>query len=133
MLIILILAFLGFNIFVYLAKGTQNITNFFSPLLTKLIGITTLITGQTINMSAEGAKSVVNNTASVIDSGLSDVQNTIPTTKPVGQPIDIHQPPVDVLQQSTLNNALNKAQTNQTQNYESDIANSSIQGGGKAG
>ena len=28
-LIIVILAFLGFNIFIYLAKGTENITNFF--------------------------------------------------------------------------------------------------------
>ena len=35
-IIFFILAFLGFNIFVYLAKGTQDITNFFTPLFQKI-------------------------------------------------------------------------------------------------
>ena len=39
LLIILILAFLGFNIFIYLAKGTQEINSFFAPLLTKIAGL----------------------------------------------------------------------------------------------
>ncbi len=38
LIIILILAFLGFNIFVYLAKGTQNITNAFAPLIQQIFG-----------------------------------------------------------------------------------------------
>ena len=36
LLIILILAFLGFNIFVYLAKGTQGISDFFAPIINKI-------------------------------------------------------------------------------------------------
>ena len=54
-LIFLILAFLGFNIFVYLAKGTQDITNFFAPLLEKLFGTAASVTGQTVDVAAEGA------------------------------------------------------------------------------
>jgi hypothetical protein len=36
LIIILILAFLGFNIFIYLAKGTQDITSFFNT-ITKMV------------------------------------------------------------------------------------------------
>jgi hypothetical protein len=43
LIIILILAFLGFNIFVYLAKGTQDIASFFGPLTQKLFGTTALV------------------------------------------------------------------------------------------
>jgi hypothetical protein len=32
-IIIFILAFLGFNVFAYLAEGTQEVTNIFSPLV----------------------------------------------------------------------------------------------------
>jgi hypothetical protein len=37
-IIFFVLAFLGFNIFVYLAEGTQEITNFFGPILKKVFG-----------------------------------------------------------------------------------------------
>ena len=40
LLVILILAFLGFNIFVYLAKGTQDITNIFASLIEMVFGTT---------------------------------------------------------------------------------------------
>ena len=46
LLIILILAFLGFNVFVYLAKGTQDITNFFAPLFEKIFGTAASVTGR---------------------------------------------------------------------------------------
>jgi hypothetical protein len=54
-LIILLLAFLGFNIFVYLAKGTQDITNFFAPLIEKIFGTTVSVTGQTVDVAAVAA------------------------------------------------------------------------------
>ena len=38
-LIILILGFLGFNIFVYLAKGTQDVNDFFAPLVQKITSL----------------------------------------------------------------------------------------------
>ena len=135
-IIILILAFLGFNIFVYLAKGTQDVTSFFAPLLQKIFGTTAAVAGQAVDVSAEGAKAVVGGTAGAINTGLTAVQNVTPNGAPSsvpGQPIN--QQKVDVLQQSTLNKALNTAQTQQSsqQDYQADVANSSIQGGGKAG
>jgi hypothetical protein len=78
LIIILILAFLGLNIFVYLAKGTQDITNFFGPFLQKIFGSGASAVGNVVDVSSEGAKAVVSGTANVIDTGLTDVQNITP-------------------------------------------------------
>jgi hypothetical protein len=78
-IIILILAFLGFNIFVYLAKGTQEFNSFFAPLITKITGIFGSVTGQVVDVSAEGAKAVVGTSAHAVNTGLDSVQNAIPT------------------------------------------------------
>ena len=132
-IIILILAFLGFNIFVYLAKGTQTVTDIFAPLLKKIFGTTVEITGQAVDVSAEGAKAVVGGTAGVLTSGLTTVQNITPnpagaSSSVKGQPINQQQ--VDVMQQSTLNRALNTAQTQQPQqDYQANEASSSVHGG----
>jgi hypothetical protein len=63
-IIILLLALLGLNIFVYLAKGTENLVNIletiFGPFL-KLIGYSTIsTTKQTIETSATGATTSIN-------------------------------------------------------------------------
>lgn len=135
-LIIFILAFLGFNIFAYLAQGTQDITNFFAPLMQKIFGATAEVTSQTIDVSAEGAKAVVGGTAGVIESGLTAVQDITPNGAPSsikGQ--QISQQKVDIIQQSTLNRALNTAQSQQPQqqDYEANEASSSVHSAGKAG
>jgi len=137
LIIILILAFLGFNIFIYLAKGTQDITNFFAPLLHKLFGVTIATTSQVVDVSAEGAKKVVGETANIVESGLTSVQNITPNntnsnSSLKSQQIDINSTKPDVIQQSSLNKALNSSQEQQY-NYEADNASSSIQGGGKGG
>lgn len=137
LLIILILAFLGFNIFVYLAKGTQDITNFFSPLMGKLAGLVANVTGQTIDVTAEGAKAVVSGTANTINTGLTDIQHITPTevsarsslpTQPIQQP--------GTVANTTLNKALNSAQTQQPNGtgngdgeYQANEAHSSMKGG----
>lgn len=137
LLIIFILAFLGFNIFAYLAKGTQDITNFFAPLIEKIFGATVEITGQAIDVSAEGAKIVVGETADVIESGLTAIQDITPNNAPSsvkGQPIN--QQKVDITQQSTLNRALNTSQQSQQpqqQDYEANEASSSVHSRGKSG
>ena len=133
-IIILILAFLGFNIFVYLAKGTQDIANFFAPLTEKLFGATVSATGQTVDVAAEGAKAVVSGTATTVNTGLSAVQNVTPNS--AGSSIQ-SQP---VQGQSTsrpsdsgLNKALNNAQE-QNQDYQAHEASSSVHsGGGQSG
>ena len=137
LIIVLILAFLGFNIFVYLAKGTQDITNFFGPFLQKLFGTTVAVTGQTVDVAAEGGKAVVSGTATAVNTGLSAVQDITPNSAPSsvkGQPVQQQNP--NQVDTNTLNKALNTAQVQQlpsTSEPESDNASSSIQGGGKAG
>jgi len=138
-IIILILAFLGFNIFVYLAKGTQDITSFFNPLLQKIFGNFGQLSGQVVDVSAEGAKAVVSGTAGAVNTGLSTVQNVTPgglnATSSLPNPtIKSTIPQADVAQNNSLNKALNSSQgTNQgsNQDYEAHEASSSVTG--KAG
>jgi hypothetical protein len=137
-IIFLILAFLGFNIFVYLAKGTQDITSFFAPLLQKIAGTTGNIAGQVVDVSAEGAKTVVGGTAGAINTGLTAVQNVTPnnaSSSVKSQPVQntIQQP--DIMANNTLNKSLNSQKQGQLQNdeYQANEASSSIGGSGKAG
>jgi hypothetical protein len=138
LIIILILAFLGFNIFVYLAKGTQDISNFFGNFFEKIFGTTVAVASEITDTSAEGAKKVVTGTANVVNTGLNTVQNVTPNPKTAqtsvsSQPVT-NPPPVDIAETNTLNKALNSAQqTKSSPSYESDSASSSIQGGGKSG
>ena len=137
LIIIFILAFLGFNIFVYLAKGTQDITSFFQPLVNQIFKIIASVTGQTVNVSAEGAKTVVSGTANTINTGLSSVQNiaapnsTTTNSNLKGQPINQKQ--IDIMQQTSLNRALNASQSQQQQqqqqDYQANEATSSVHGG----
>lgn len=134
-IIILILAFLGFNIFAYLAKGTQDITNLFGPLFQSIFGTTAKVAGQTIDVSAEGAKAVVGGTAGAVQGGLTTVQQQVAPSTNKGQPIETgaNQKKTDIMEQSSLNQALNTASGGYIGEIEADMANSSIQGGGKAG
>ena len=134
LIIILILAFLGFNIFVYLAKGTQDITSFFGAFLEKILGTT----GQVVDVSAEGAKAVVGGTAGAVNSGLSAVQNVTPggvnaNSSLPKQSINHANEPSE---NNTLNKALNASQKQDSnQDYEAHEASSSVYTGesGKAG
>lgn len=75
-IIILILAFLGINVFIYLGKGLQEITTFFSPIL-KLFGYEVLeTTKQTLDVSATGAKTGINLTAEGAKTGIDIVADT---------------------------------------------------------
>jgi len=137
LIIFVVLSFLGFNIFVYLAKGTQTISDIFRPIVQRLsyiLGITTL---QTLNESAKGAQTVVNATSGVVNTGLA----TIEKTTQIGQnelqntqPHNISHP--DISQHNTLNQALNTTTSQRQQvggeDYQADDSTSSIQLG-KAG
>ena len=137
LIIILILAFLGFNIFVYLAKGTQDISNFFGPFLQKIFGTTFSAVGETINVAAEGGKAVVGGTAGAVNTGLSAVQDITPnkaSSSFSGVPVVKQNP--NQTNVNTLNRALNASQVQQAPDSNdplSDHADSSIQGGGKSG
>jgi hypothetical protein len=134
LIIILILAFLGFNIFVYLAKGTQDIASFFGPLTQKLFGTTASIAGQTVDIAAEGAKAVVGGTAGAVNTGLSAVQDITPnnaTSSIKSQPVQGQ--PTSRPSDSGLNKALNNSQE-QNMDYQAVEASSSVHsGGGQSG
>ena len=77
--IILILAFLGFNVFIYLAKGTQTFTEFLAPYL-NYIGITAFnTTKQVIDTSAKG----LNEAGNIVETELK--RNTMDQTQTLKQ------------------------------------------------
>jgi hypothetical protein len=76
-LIILILAFLGFNIFTYLSKATDTTATFLQPLFT-LFGKTAT---KTIDKTAEGTKLATNVAAGTVTSGIDVLQKTIDGNK----------------------------------------------------
>ena len=144
-IIILILTFLGFNIFVYLAKGTQGISDFFAPIVSKITSIFGALTGQVVSVSAEGSKAVVSTTAQgtqmavgttadVVNAGLSTVQQVAEPTQQTqstlkGQSFNMQQ--ADIMQSNTLNKALNTSTSQKQQvngeDYQADDSTSSIQ------
>jgi hypothetical protein len=133
LLIILILAFLGFNIFVYLAEGTQEVTKFFAPLIEKIFGTTVDVTSKVVDVSAEGAKAVVGGAANIIETGLSSAQDITPNgsgSSVKGQQID--QQKLDILEENNLNKALNRAASQET-DYQAYEASTSVHSVGKSG
>lgn len=135
LIIFLILAFLGFNIFVYLAKGTEEITSIFRPLIKTIVGLFAVITGDVVDVTAEGTKTVVNATAGTIDKGLTavqDVTSNISNSNFKAPPVKVQQQQEpDIMANNTLNKALNTSQNTQSSNtdYEADQSTSNIQGG----
>ena len=88
--------------------------------------------GQVVDVSAEGAKAVVDTSAGVADAGLSGVQEITPnkaSSSVPSVPVTKNQP--DVMSNNSLNKALNTSQSSQQINndYEADEASSSIQSG----
>jgi hypothetical protein len=75
LIIILVLALLGFNIFAYLAKGTQTFADIFRPIIKTVTDIFAAVTGKAIEVTAGGTKTVLNKTTDVLDKGLTVVQD----------------------------------------------------------
>jgi hypothetical protein len=134
LIIILILAFLGFNIFVYLAKGTQDIASFFGPITQKLFGTTAYVAGQTVDVAAEGAKAVVGGTAGAVNTGLTAVQDITPNNASSSiQSQPVQGQPTTRPSDNGLNKALNTSQE-QNMDYQAVEASSSVHsGGGQSG
>jgi ABC-type Na+ efflux pump permease subunit len=141
-IIILILALLGINIFTFLAKGTQETANIidkvFGPIL-KLIGYSTLTTTkQTLDTSATGAKTGVEVAAgAAIDTidVVQDAAQNIPTGQinSTNNGSIIQQTNTNThFQQDSLKQALNNS-SQQLSNVIPDDSRSTIQTTGKSG
>lgn len=75
--IIVILAFLGFNIFSYLGHATTTITDLFRPILS-FFGFTVGNTiKQTTDVAAEGVKAATDITAKSVDTSVDVIQSTL--------------------------------------------------------
>ena len=152
-IIILILALLGINIFAYLAKGTEETTLIFGPIL-KFFGYSALETSkQIIDTSASGAKSGVDIVANTATNTIDTIQQTPLATSGTSTGVNIPQGKMSSssfpqslnqnvnqnlnqnmnqgLEQDSLSKALENAK--QSGNVAPDESRSSIQTTGKSG
>ena len=159
-IIILILAFLGINIFAYLAKGTQETVSIFSKIfepILKVFGYTTLTTTkQTIETSATGATAGINMVAGTTSDTIDNIiqtdgsgtpvatsgtstgvssnvpQGNISTSLPVQNNIQKNNTKNEKWREDALSKALESAEQKQSQ-VSPDDSRSSIQTTGKSG
>jgi hypothetical protein len=77
LIVILILAFLGINVFSYLEMGTEKTANIFAPVL-KIFGYETLeTTKQTVETSATGAKAGVDIVANTTTGTINTIEDKV--------------------------------------------------------
>ena len=125
--VIIILSFLGFNIFSVLGKATSGITSILKP-IASLLGYTVgETTKQAVNMTAKGTKDTVDIAAGAVTSGVNVLENSL-TGKKQRNAID----------KKTDDKALNHAKKRPKSNNppEADDAGSRTQlskGSGKSG
>ena len=139
-IIILILAILGFNVFFYLAKGTQTCSDIFGPTIKYITGLfaytTALITKQVVTGSATGTKAGVDIVAGTVTGGIDETTRLVKganasKTTSSNQPV-LNRSESSENQDDTLHNALNQAPKDQVP-YEADEATSSIQASKSSG
>jgi len=159
-IIILILAVLGINIFAYLAKGTEETVSIFSKIFEPILGFfgySTLTTAkQTIETSATGTKAGVDIVAGATTGAIDTIQQTTQSGSPVatsgtstGLSTNIPQGQIssslpvqnniqqaganmDIWQQDSLSKALESSKQ-QTEQVRPDDSRSTIQTTGKSG
>ena len=73
-IIILLLSFLGINIFHYLAQGTQEVTDIFKPFVKGIMDLFAYISSLVVGVTAAGTKNIVGKTADAIDTGLTKIE-----------------------------------------------------------
>jgi hypothetical protein len=138
--IIFILAFLGINIFVYLAKGTQTLADLVAPISSYFGGTAINATKQAVNVSATGAKAGIDVAAGTVTTGLDVAQETAGSIK--GAPAADQQASSEPSYDTSLSNALNNATVSlnqkggleeDTPTYQADDSYSSIQASKTAG
>lgn len=73
--LIILLAFLGFNVFKYLGGATTKITDIFKPILAFFGKGVTKTVGTTVDVGAKGTKGIVDATKNTVDSGLHALED----------------------------------------------------------
>ena len=130
--VILFLAYIGFNVFNYLAKGTQATNEFLVPIFQSLGLVAANTTKQVVTTSAEGTKAVGN----AVVTGSTNVQTSANALLPPNQAslsnaLQQQQPPAPTTTTTANTNTI--PATTQQPNYVADSSYSSIQSGNKSG
>jgi hypothetical protein len=137
-LIVFIFSFFGVNIFIYLAKGTEEVTSIFKPLIDVAVALVAHVTSIFVGVTAAGTNTIVQGTADVIDTGLTNIENRAEKVQDktaissLKSQHDAKSSPDNTMDNNTLNKTLNTAKAQQSNNngdYESDQSGSSIQAG----
>jgi len=137
-IIILILAILGFNVFFYLAKGTQTFSDIFGPTIKYITGLFASTTKQVVIGSATGTKAGVDIAAGTVTGGIDETTrlvkgaNASKTTSSNQPVLKKGETSSDDNNDDTLHNALNQAPKDNVP-YEADEATSSIQASKSSG
>lgn len=109
--IIILLTFLGVNVFLYLAQGSEFISNLLKPILGTSIGVA----GETVDVAAEGGKKAVDVASNVTKIGLLETQQVAKKAKNYDQlttaKLDFKLPQVP--DSNTLNRSINTKRTKQ--------------------
>jgi len=104
-LIIILLTFLGVNVFLYLAQGSEFIASLLNPLLGASLGVA----GETVDVAAEGGKSAVDIVGSIAKIGLLETQTVAKKAKKYNElssaKLDFGLP--DIPDNNTLNRNIN--------------------------
>jgi hypothetical protein len=109
LVIVLILAFLGFNLFLYFTKGSDDISNFFESIIEKV-------------SSVFGISATKNEEQDENENENEKVSTSVEVSQ--GQNIENTIPPQDSAQKTALYNALNKSSPEEKQNVSSISKNS---------
>jgi hypothetical protein len=146
-IVIFILSFLGINIFVYLAKGTEEVTSVFSPFFKLATDIFAYLSSIIVGVTAAGTRNIVDETVSVIGDGLDKIENTADKISENTNPSQIKQKKNNDLSSTSpsslkgdnindnnipqsSNRPLDKIfQATQPEEYEPDDSGSNIQSG----
>jgi hypothetical protein len=131
-IIILVFSFLGFNIFTFLGKGTDQANTILQPFINIFRSIFGETTSQIVDVTAEGGKAVTKTAASVVTDTLNAAQKVAnqPSNTTVSELKNL-----DSSQINTLNKALNSTAplTTTTGEYQEDDSASNIQRGTSKG
>lgn len=109
-IIILILAFLGINIFAYLAKGTEETVTVFSKIfepVLKFFGYSTLsTTKQAIETSATGTKAGVDIIAGATTGAIDTIQQTSQSEQPLNKSNSLYSTNNNIFQGKSASSSL---------------------------
>ena len=140
-LIVVILLFLGVNIFSYLGDFFQHIKDVLSPVIKQVLGnlgyVVTETTKDVTNIAAEGAKLGVDVAAGTVESGIDVIQGQLDMEQGSGQGQSASQQSTNKQQSGGISSSLSSALADAEYNSEPlpDDATSSTQraSSGKAG